>query len=218
MMRFLAGCCLAVILPWSLQAAVDVQQSPTEWSLTNGSISIVIGRSAEGPVFKSVRRVGGADWIVPGTPVAAELYGSSAHLSDHRSGWTFAGEKISQLPNGAKQLTVEFKSEVGGVLSLHLCVFPKGATVQFSAELENRGQSTLPLLFRIDPLALSLSGAADELQPYSSVNNKHGFYPAGQVEERREFRSWLVLENHAKGESALIGGEPGVGVLDWRAS
>ena len=34
----------------------------------------------------------------------------------------------------------------------------------------------------------------------------------------REFRDWIVLGNESAGESALIGGEPGLGVLGWKAT
>src|SRR5206468_10760332 len=76
-------------------------------------------------------------------------------------------------------------------------------------------ERTLPLLFRIDPLSLTLKGP---LKPYSSIRDRHGFHLAGTLAGAREFKDWVVLENAGAGESALIGGEIGAGILDWRAN
>ena len=57
------------------------------------------------------------------------------------------------------------------------------------------------------------------LKPYSAVAGQHGFHPAGNLSTARDFDNWLVLENGASAESQrLIGGEPGLGVLGWKAN
>ena len=85
-------------------------------------------------------------------------------------------------------------------------------------QIENRGQHNLLLDAHIDPLFLTLKNPAGGLKPYSSVQGQHGFQPAGNLSRAREFHDWLVLENEAAGESALVGGEPGLGVLGWKAT
>jgi alpha-galactosidase len=52
---------------------------------------------------------------------------------------------------------------------------------------------------------------------YSSVQSQHGFQPDGDLSTPREFQDWLVLEDAATSESALIGGELGMGMLAWKA-
>ncbi len=125
------------------------------------------------------------------------------------------GRDSTDFGGGAKQLALRLQSGSGALLSLLLRIYPNGAAIEFAAELENKGASTLPLLFRIDPLSLTLKGP---LKPYSSISDQHGFHPAGTLAAARQFKDWLVLENAGAGESILIGGELGAGIYDWRAN
>ena len=40
----------------------------------------------------------------------------------------------------------------------------------------------------------------------------------GSVSSARDFPDWVVLRNESSGESVLVGGEPGLGVLGWKAT
>jgi hypothetical protein len=84
--------------------------------------------------------------------------------------------------------------------------------------VENHGQQVLQLDPHIDPLFLTLRSPIGRLKAYSSLKGQHGFYPTLGSSPKRDFADWLVLENESAGESMLVGGEPGLGVLGWKAS
>ena len=131
--------------------------------------------------------------------------------------YRYSGDDVSDLAKGGKQLTLRFQSDTGGLLSLMLRLYPTGAVVQTSMQLENRGHHDLALDSHIDPLFLTLKNPPGGLKPYSSTNGQDGFHLGGSLSQKREFQDWLVLENEAAGESMLVGGEPGLGVLGWEA-
>ena len=56
------------------------------------------------------------------------------------------------------------------------------------------------------------------MKAYSSVQGQFGFQSVGGVATARDFPDWVVLRNESSGESALVGGEPGLGVLGWKAT
>ena len=179
--------------------------------MTNGHIRIELARSAHSVEVKSFRREGGAEWAVAGTPLAA-----FPEKSGHQ--YLYADDAISDIAKGGKQLTLYFKSDSGGSLSLMLKLYPTRAAVELTSQIENRGQLDLLLDSHIDPLFLTLKNPTGGLKPFSSVQGQHGFQPAGSLSLAREFHDWLVLANEAAGESAVIGGEPGLGVLGWKVS
>src|SRR6202011_5695431 len=51
-----------------------------------------------------------------------------------------------------------------------------------------------------------------------SIKGAHGFHAIENAMQKRDFPDWLVLENEAARESMLVGGEPGLGVLGWKAN
>jgi hypothetical protein len=118
-------------------------------------------------------------------------------LEETSQKYRYFEDGITDTTKGGKQLTLRFKSDFGGLLSLMLRVYPMGAVIEFAAELENQGQHALPLLSRIDPLRLSLKIPAGGLKPYSSVQEEHGFHRAGVLSTVREFSTgscWRTTE------------------------
>ena len=192
-------------------AEVSITKSSAGWELANGHIRIDLSRSLDAVHLKSLRREGGTEWVVAGTPLVASPDKSSKP-------YLFADDAISNLDKDGKQLTLRFKSEAGGLLSLKLKLYPTGAMIQTAMQIENMGQHDLLLDAHIDPLFLTLKNSAGGLKSYSSVKGQHGFHITAGSPLTREFPDWLVLENEAAGESMLIGGEPGLGVLGWKAN
>ena len=211
MRRFLLVVCLSFCSLILASAQVSITQSQTGWELTNGNIRVELARSSHGVRMKSLRREGGAEWAVADTPLVAfpEKGGKEYRFSD---------DEISDLAKDGKQLTLRFKSDNGGLLSLMLRLYPTGAVIQLVTQIENRGPQNLLLDSHIDPLLLTLKSPPAGLKPYSSAEGKQGFQGAGSLTAERQFSDWLVLENAAAGESILIGGEPGLGILGWKAS
>jgi hypothetical protein len=192
-------------------AEVSITKSSTGWELANGHIRTELSRSTNTVHLKSLRREGGAEWVVADTPLVA---------SPDKSGkpYLFADDAISDLDKDGKQLTLRFKSEASGLLSLKFKLYPTGAVIQTAMQIENMGQHDLLLDDHIDPLFLTLKNPAGGLKSYSSVKGRHGFHLTAGHPPRREFPDWLVLENEAAGESMLVGGEPGLGVLGWKTN
>ena len=200
-------CCLAS----ATAAQVSIAKTPSSWDLTNGHIRLELTRSSDAVFLKSLRREGGAEWAVAGSP---------AIFSPDKSGepYRFVQDVVSDLDKGGKQLTLRFQCDTGGLLSLQLRLYPNGAVIQTAMQLENRGQHALLLAPRIDPLFLTLKNPAKGLKPYSSAKGQHGFYAVAGASPKHDFSDWLVLENENTDESMLVGGEPGLGVLGWKAS
>ena len=211
-MKFLHLAVFCSLLVAHLAAAqVSITISAAGWEMTNGNIQVELVRSSTAVQLKSLKRVGGAEWVVAGSPLLAFPERSNNQ-------YRFLDDEISNLPKDGKQLKLRFKSDSGGLFSLMLRLYPTGAVIELGAALENLGQHNLLLDSHIDPLFLTLKASLEALKPYSSVQGQHGFQPAGNLSSAREFRDWIVLENDAAGESALIGGEPGLGVLEWKAT
>jgi hypothetical protein len=211
MKLFLLVICLSCCTTSRLMADAAIVRSARGWEMTNGEVRLALVRSPQGVQLESLTRKDGAEWVVPGNALCPLLLESNEK-------YTYFDDNMTNTTKGGKQLTLRFKSDFGGLLSLKLLVYPKGAVIEFSAELENQGQRTLPSLSRIDPLRLSLKVPVGGLKPYSSITGKHGFHFAGDLSSVREFSDWLVLGNDASGESALIGGELGGGILGWRGT
>lgn len=210
MRAFLLTAYLIICVAFPATAQVSITKSPSGWELANGHIRLELARSSDAVLMKSLRRDGGAEWAVPGTPLVANpgRSGTPYHYSE---------DVITDLAQGGKQLTLRFQSANGGALSLELKLYPTGSVIQTAMQLENWSQHDLLLDPHIDPLFLTLKSPDGGFKPYSSTKGQHGFRPIASTSPKREFSDWLVLENQAAGESMLVGGEPGLGVLGWRA-
>jgi melibiase-like protein/glycosyl hydrolase family 36 len=210
MRPLLLAACLLCYLAAFATAQVSITESTRGWELTNGRIHVELSRASGNVHLKSLRREGGAEWAVADAPLVA---------SPDKAGkpYVFADGVVTDLEKGGKQLTLHFQSAAGGLLSLKWTLYPDGAVIQTAMQLENRGQRDLLLDAHISPLLLTLRNPAGGLKPFSSIKGEHGFHPSGNLSQRREFPDWLVLENEYAGESMLVGGEPGLGVLGWKA-
>ena len=211
MRKFLIFACLSFYATCFASAQVSITHSQIGWELTNGHIRVELSRSAQGVRVKSLRREGGAEWAVANTPLVASP-------EKGRKEYRYSGDDVSDLAKDGKQLTLRFQSDDGGLLSLMLKLYPTGAVVEMTTQIENRGEQNLLLNSRIDPLFLTLRNSTAGLKSYSSMEGQHGFKPSKSLPPDRQFDDWLVLENAAAGESVLIGGEPGLGILGWKAS
>ena len=192
-------------------AQVSITKLPAGWEMTNGHIRVELAHAARTVELKSLRREGGAEWAVPDTPLVA-----FPDKSDHQ--YAYADDTISDLPKGGRQLTLRFQSDSGGLFSLMLRLYPTSAVMELAARIENRAQSVLILAPHIDPLFLTLKNPTGGLKVYSSVPNQDGFQPVDSSSAAPEFHDWVVLGNEDAGESALVGGEPGLGILGWKVN
>jgi hypothetical protein len=210
MRAFLLTACLTVYIAFAAAAQVSITKSPGGWELTNGHIRLELAQTSSDVVLKSLRRDGGAEWAIAGTPLIA----NPVRLA---SAYRYSDDAITDLKQGGRQLTLRFQSANGGILSLELKLYPTGAVIQTVMRVENRSQHDLALDPQMDPLLLTLKSPEGGLKSYSSAKGQHGFRAIPGALPKHEFQDWLVLENRSAGESMLVGGEPGLGVLGWRA-
>ena len=212
LMRFLPLSIAFVLATITFSAAqVSITQSSGGWRATNGNIYVEIVRSSGTVQLRSLRREGGAEWAVSGSRLVT--------FPDKTSqDYQFLDDAVSDVPKDGRQLTLRFKSGTGGIFSLMLTLYPTNAVIEMKAKLDNQGQKPLLLDSHIDPLSLTLRDSPSDFKAYSSAPGQFGFQSAGSLSSVREFRDWVVLENGLTGESALIGGEPGLGVLGWKAT
>jgi hypothetical protein len=211
MKKFLLTAAVIFCIAAPTAAQVSISRSQTGWALTNGHIRLELTHSSDTVLIKSLRCDAGAEWAVADKPIVAFPQKSGNQ-------YRYQDDAISDLPKGGEQLTLRFQSTDGGLLSLELKLYPTGAVIQTAMRIENRGQQALLLDPRVDPLFLTLRNSAKGLKPYSSIKGQHGFHPVAGIAPKREFSDWLVLENEEAGESMLVGGEPGLGVLGWKAN
>ncbi len=209
MRSLLLVACLTLYVASAVNAQVAITKSPTGWELTNGHVHLTLIHAGDSVRLTSLRSENGAEWALAGTSLIA---------SPDRSNrpYQFVSDTVSGLEKGGRQLTLQFKSDDGGLLSLELKLYPSGAVIQAVMKLKNDGQHNLLLDGHIDPLCLTLKNPAVGLKPYSSAKGEHGFHKT-DASQKNQFTDWLVLENAAAGESMLVGGEPGLGVLGWKA-
>jgi hypothetical protein len=210
MKSVLAVICLVIGIAGIASAQVSIDKSSSGWELKNGHIRIELALSAGTVRLKSLRREGGNEWAVANTPLVAfpEKAGGT---------YRYTEDAISDVDKGGKQLTLRFQSDSGGLLAFDLKLYPTGAVVQSAVRLENHSPHPLLLEAHIDPVFLTLKSPTGGLKPYSPTKGGHGFSSDGDLSQNHEFSDWLVLENETGGESMLVGGEPGIGVLGWKA-
>jgi hypothetical protein len=192
-------------------AQVSITKSTSGWKAANGHISIELGRSSGIVQLTSLRRAGGTDLAIAGSSLISVPDKSN---KDYR----FLDDAVANVPKGGQQLTLRFKSGSGGIFSLMLTLYPTSSVIEMKARVENLGQKSLLLDSHIDPLSLTLKDPPNDLKAYSSVQGQFGFQPVGGISNARDFPDWVVLRNESSGESVLVGGEPGLGVLGWKAT
>jgi hypothetical protein len=193
------------------EAQVSITISSSGWKATNGNISMELARSSGTVQLASLRREGGTEWAIAGSPLISVPDKSS---KDYR----FLDDAVAHVPKGGKQLTLRFKSSSGGIFSLMLTLYPLSTVIEMKAKVENLGQKSLLLDSQIDPLSLALKDPHGDLKAYSSIQGQFGFQAVGDVSSVRDFSDWVVLRDETSRESVLVGGEPGLGVLGWKAT
>lgn len=193
-----------------LSAQVSIRRQPTSWDLDNGHIHMQLVQKSGSVYVRSLRREGGPEWVTANTPLidSPEMGGSPYKYMD---------DATQPLKNGGQQLTLRFGSDSGGLLSLSLRLYPAGAVIETAMTVENQSHHDLLLSNHVNPISLELQSPRSGLTPLSSKAGGHGFVRQPSLSGRNVFSDWLVLSNQEAGESLLVGGEPGLGVLRWEA-
>lgn len=202
---------------------VRIERSAATWVLDNGRIRLELSRTQNGRVQLGALRnlTTGHDWAAPRSPAGVYLTSGEGELAGAApdSRFAFSDDRVAALPSGGKELIVIWShSQTKAKLSLAMRIHPVAAVIEYSARLENTGSEPLPLLFRVDPLAVVLGAARGGLRVHTADEKRgHGFFEAGALAPGREFPNWIVVEDSSSRESLLVGGDMGAGVLRWGA-
>jgi hypothetical protein len=193
------------------------------WTIGNGLVNVELVRTKEGGLGlaslarpQGVKGKGAFEWALSGGgagPAVQTEPGGKA-LQPEAAGYRCTGGMASELPGGAARLVISFEDSRHAVLELFITSFPGCAALEVEAKLENRGIEPLPLLHGLFPLSLAIGRAGIRVST-SDPKGRHGFYPAATVSAPRVFDNWIVLEDTAAGESLVVGGDLGAGVVSF---
>lgn len=207
------GSLLAVFACGSFAAEVRVDPSVNGWTLHNDRISLELAHTSSGQIqLRSLRNLAsGREWAAPQTAAGVSL--EATQEGGSAGEFRFSAGEIHKLPNGGVELAISsVDARTQAKLWQSVRGFPGSTAVEFAARLENPGTATLPLLRRIAPLAISITGTG--LNAYTAgPKGRHGFMVLGPLSAAKRFTDWTVLEQ--SGESLLIGGDMGAGILQW---
>ena len=122
--------------------------------------------------------------------------------------------ECNELPDGAVELNLRFLHDPSGaVLTQSLRCFPGRSTVECATRLQNT-RGSVPAICGISPIAIALADAARRLVLWTAAaDGRHGFTQAAPATGDRKEDSWIVLEDAEAGESLLLGGDLGSGIL-----
>jgi hypothetical protein len=212
-MKFVPGSSLLLCAAFAsfLSAQVSIHHEAASWDLTNGHVHMQLAEKAGSVYVRSLRREGGREWVVADTPLIDSPETAA-------STYKYLDDATQPMKDGGQQLTLRFSSDSGGLLCLSLRLYPTGALIQAVMTFENHGHHALEIRNHVNPIMLNLETPPGGLTPFSSRSGSHGFFQQASISGRSVFADWLVLSNRQSGESLLVGGEPGLGILGWEAS
>jgi len=193
------------------QGALADDRGAQAWRLGNEKIALEIRKTSSGGVdLVSLRNVEtGYQWAPAQGTLGAFLEGASGSGAQSECGFALIGVRPTE-----RELALSFANgSTGAILEVRLKTFPGRSVIEFTASLENRGRVVLPLLFRVDPMLISLK--AGNVQALEPVPNGHGFGSPAPVSGKQHFPSWLALEQPDSAESLFVGGDMGLGILKW---
>jgi hypothetical protein len=211
LMKKIHGCVLLLcFLEPLLSAEVSIRREPNSWNLDNGHIHLQLVEKSGNVYIRSLRREGGPEWAVANAPLidSPEAGGGSYRYMD---------DATAPLNDGGQQLTLRFGSDSGGLISLSLRLYPAGAVIEAAMTFANQSHHDLILSNHVNPVSLQLQSPRSGLAQLTSKAGQHGFVRQPSLSGKNIFTDWLVLSNQDAGESLLVGGEPGIGVLQWQA-
>ncbi len=200
-----------------------IESTASGWRIDNGGICIELARTDSGGVnlVSLANGAGGHEWALKGSPTGCSITrepGTGSVLQSD-AGFRFIRDNIVKLPNGGVRLELSFADESQEtILCLLLTCYPDRAVIEYSARLENHGKSALRPICGIRPLRLSLGATGAGLQALTAApRGGHGFVKVGDFSQKRSFDNWVVCENTQAGQSLLVGGDLGVGILRFEA-
>ena len=195
------------------------------WTIGNDRLQLELQRTPTGGVaVTSLTRVaaGGMrtprNWAEPGAAAGPWIRraGEARFGPPERHGMPLAGSESVELPGGGIELNLRFGHDASGAFLMQsLRCFPGRSTIECTTRLENT-RGSMPAICAINPISIALSDAAHRLILWTAApDGKHGFIQAGPATGAREEDGWIALEDAKSGESLLLGGDLGSGILRY---
>ncbi len=199
----------------------QVEVTKNGWRIHNGRICMELARTSNGGITIASLKEGGREWAMIDTEmgVAIEIQAGAEPVSLQTAGYRLTGGVSNNLPGEGVELVLSFLNESNKAnCEFIIRCFPETSAFEFTARLTNRGKAPLPLIYRLFPLSLILRGEANNLNVFFvDAKGRHGFFASGHADAKREFDNWIVLEDTSAGESLMVGGDMGAGVLSFSA-
>lgn len=207
-------CILFLFLVVCAGAEVVVQHSAQSWTIRNEKITLEMSASAGSPLQAvSLRNVSSkSQWVSANSPSGVSLEWAEPSRAGMDLG--YVGGETKDASRGGKELVLHFAQKGSTAkVHLHISCFPNRAALEFMASIENAGHEPLRLIRRISPLTIAIPASGTKV--YKAADKEdHGFRDAGSVTGAVRSTNWVVLER--SGESLLVGGDLGAGVLEWQ--
>ena len=193
------------------------------WTIGNDCLRLELERIPSGGVaITSLTRVSGSgaraprNWAQPGMAAGPWIrrVGEPRFGPPEHAGMRLAGGECDELPGRAAELNLRFLHDASGaVLTQSLRCFPGRSTVECATRLQNT-RGSVPAICGISPLSIALADAAHRFVLWTAFGDgRHGFTKAAAATGAREEDNWIVLEDAERGESLLLGGDLGSGIL-----
>ena len=193
------------------------------WTIGNDRLHLELQRTPTGGVaVTSLTRVaaGGMrtprNWAQPGAAAGPWIRraGETRFGPPERHGMPLAGSESVELPGGGIELNLRFDHDASGaVLMQSLRCFPGRSTLECVARLQNT-RGSVPAICAISPIAIALADPGRRFVPWTAAaEGKHGFTQAAPATVAHEEDGWIVFEDAETGESLLLGGDLGTGIL-----
>ncbi len=193
------------------------------WTIGNDRLHLELERAPAGGVtVRSLARVAGSgvrvprNWAHPGAAAGPWVRGrgESGFRRPESAGWRLGEGSAVELGGGAAELNLHFIHDATGALLVQsLRCFPGRSTIECVARLQNT-RGSVPGVCGISPISIALADAARPFALWTTAaDGSHGFAEAGAATGAREEDNWIVLEDAERGESLLLGGDLGAGIL-----
>ena len=195
------------------------------WTIQNRRIRVGLEKSTTGGLnLVSLENLAsGHNWARPGGPVGelVEMEGEPAPATGGAIAFGVDGHEIRESSGGSVELEIRLRNgATGAMLRLLLRCYPDAGVIELKARLENHGHSMLPPVLRLSPLCFTLRPAPESLRFLTSdPSGRHGFVAVEPAVEpgTEVVDDWLAIHDAGAGESLLVGGDLGAGVLGFQA-
>ena len=200
-----------------------VKATARGWIIGNDRLRLELRRTdAGGTTVASLARTADTgsraprEWAHPGAATGPWVRsdGESGFRPPERIGFRLSDADTVELEGGTVELNLRYLHETSGALLVQsLRCFPGHATIECATRVQN-ARGSVPAICAIAPISIALADTARRLVLWTAAaEGQHGFTAAGTASDQHQADGWVVVEDAQAGESLLVGGDLGAGVL-----